>query len=107
MNYSQFLTWIDRRLKIVGRLKNVAIIYLVFLMISVRKHSQQAAGEFSNSSKSRFSKFLKNHSAFAVVKLGELSKRQARQFGKNIRFLADEKLPWKIGILIDATLQKR
>jgi len=107
MNYSQFLTWIDRRLKITGRLKNVAIIYLVFLMISVRKHSQQAAGEFSNSSKSRFSKFLKNHSTFAVVKLDELSKRQAKQFGKNIRFLADGQLQWKIGILIDATLQER
>ena len=107
MNYSQFLTWIDRRLKIVGRLKKVTIIYLVFLMISMRKHSQQAAGEFSNSSNSRFSKFLTKHSTFAVAKLDELSKRQAKQFGKNIRFLADGKLPWKIGILIDATLQKR
>ena len=107
MNYSQFLTWVDRRLKIVGRLKKVAIIYIIFLMISVRKHSQQAAGEFSNSSKSRFSKFLQTHSKFAVVKLDELSKRQAKQFGKNIRFLAEGTLLWKIGILIDATLQKR
>ena len=70
MNYSQFLTWVDRRLKIVGRLKKVAIIYIIFLMISVRKHSQQAAGEFSNSSKSRFSKFLQTHLQFAVVKFG-------------------------------------
>lgn len=41
----------------------------------------------------------------AVFKLSELSKRQAKQFGKKIRFMADGKLPWKIGILIDATLQ--
>jgi len=97
----------DRKLKIIGRFKNVAIIYVLFLMVSERKHSQQAAGEFSHSSKSRFSKFLKNHSDLAVFKLQELSKRQAKQFGKKISFIADGKLPWKIGILIDATLQIR
>ncbi len=107
MNYSKFSTWVARKLKITGKVKNVAIIYVLFLMISVRKHSQQAAGEFSHSGKSRFCKFLKNHSDLAIVKLDELSKRQAKQFGKNIRFMADGKLPWKIAILIDATLQSR
>jgi len=32
---------------------------------------------------------------------------QLEQFGKNIQFMADGKLPWKIAILIDATLQGR
>ena len=51
--------------------------------------------------------FLKKHSDLAVVKLDELSKRQAKQFGKNIRFIAKGECPWKIAIMIDATLQKR
>ncbi|MBT8339054.1 MAG: hypothetical protein KJP07_03490, partial [Desulfatitalea sp.] len=42
---------------------------LIFLMISSRKHSFTAAAEFSKSSKSRFSKFLKHHSDLAVYKL--------------------------------------
>jgi hypothetical protein len=97
----------DRKLKINRRLKEVAIIYLMFLMVAVRKHSIKEAAAFFGSSKSRFSKFLKNHTDLAVVKLDELSKQQAKQFGKNIRFMADGKLPWKIAILIDATLQNR
>jgi hypothetical protein len=107
MTYSQIRTWVDRKIKIVGRVRNVAIIYVLFLMVPARKHTLQAAGEFSRSSKSRFSKFLKNHSDLAVLKLNELSKRQAKQFGKIIGFLADGKCPWKIAVLIDATLQGR
>lgn len=107
MSYSKIMTWVSRKLNMSGRLKNVVIIYVLFLMASSRKHSMQAAGVFSHSSKSRFSKFLKNHSDLAVFKLNELSKRQAKQFGKKIRFMADGKLPWTIGILIDATLQTR
>ena len=107
MNYSELFTWISRKLKINKRLKNVAITYVLFLMLSFRKHSLQKAGEFSNSGKSRFSKLLKDHPDLAVTKLSELSKKQAKQFGKNIRLLSDGKLPWKISIIIDATLQNR
>ena len=107
MNYSRLLNWMGKKLNINKRLKEVTIIYILFLMLSVRKHSLDAAARFSHSDKSRFSKFLKNHSDLSIVKLNELSKRQAKQFGKDIRFLADGKLPWKIAILIDATLQGR
>jgi len=96
-----------RKLNPKKRLREVVIIYVLFLMVSVRKHSIDAAAIFSNSTKSRFSKFLMNHSDLAVVKLDELSKKQAKQFGKNIRFMADGELQWKIAIIIDATLQGR
>jgi hypothetical protein len=76
-------------------------------MVSTRKHSITAAAEFSRSSKSRFSKFLKNHSDLSVYKLDELSKKQSKQFAKSIQLLGDGKLPWKIAIMIDATLQNR
>lgn len=107
MNYSEFSHWISRKLDITMLLKKVAITYVTFLMISTRKRSITAAAEFSRSSKSRFSKFLKNHSDLAVYKLDELSKKQSKQFAKSIQLLGDGKLPWKIAIMIDATLQNR
>lgn len=107
MNYSSLCNWIGRKLHLNKRLKQVAILYVLFLMVPVRKHSLQEAAAFTNSSKSHFSRFLKDHSKLSVIKLDELSKKEARQFGKSVRFLADGKLPWQIALIIDATLQKR
>lgn len=107
MNHSKLCSWISRKLNVKKRLKNVAIAYVLFLLSSTRKHTMQAASEFSGLPKSSFSKLLRNHSEVATFKLDELSKKQAKQFGKYIRFMADGSLPWKIGILIDATLQNR
>jgi hypothetical protein len=107
MNYSTICNWLGRRLNINKKLKQVAIFYVLFLMVPVRKHSLKEAAAFSSSSKSNFSRFLQNHSEIAAYKLGELSKRRAKQFGKTIRFLAEGKLPWQIALIIDATLQKR
>jgi len=107
MNYSALSNWTGRKLKLPKQLKNITVAYLLFLMVSTRKHSLTAAAEFSNLSKSSFSKLLKRHPDLAVTNLCELSKKQVRQFGKNIRFMADGKLPWKIAIIIDATLQNR
>jgi hypothetical protein len=107
MNYSAFYQWVSRKLKITRRLKTVALTYVIFLMVSSNKHSCTAAAEFAKSSKSNFSKFLNNHSDLAIHKLDELSKKQAKQFGKSIEFLANGQLPWKIAIIIDATLQRR
>jgi len=50
---------------------------------------------------------LKNHSKLAATNLCRLSKKQAKQFGKIIDFLANGRLPWKVAIIIDATLQQR
>lgn len=107
MNYSAFYQWVSRKLNITRRLKAVALTYVIFLMISSNKHSCTAAAEFAKSSKSKFSKFLKNHWDLAVYKLDELSKKQAKQFSKSIELLANGQLSWKIAIIIDATLQKR
>jgi hypothetical protein len=107
MNYSALFNWTDGKLNIPKRLKKITIAYLLFLMISTRKHTLHAAAQFSNLEKSGFSKLLKKHTDLATIKLCELSKKQARQFGRNIRFLADNKLLWKVAIIIDATLQRR
>jgi hypothetical protein len=106
MNYSQLCRWANLKLNVKKSLKQIATAYVVFIMISTRKHTQKAASELSGFAKSSFCKLLKKRNV-AVVTLDELSKRQAKQFGKHIRFMADGKLPWKITIIIDATLQNR
>ena len=104
MNYNTLFNWTGGKLNPTKRLKTTTVAYLLFLMISTRKHTLRGAAEFSTLSKSSFSKLLTNHPDFATLKLCELSKKQARQFGKNIRLLTDGKLPWKVAIIIDATL---
>jgi hypothetical protein len=107
MNYNKLYNWTIRKLNVKKRLASIAIAYVLFLLTSTRKHTLQAASELTGFSKSSFSKLLKNHFKTAIVKLDELSKKQAKQFGKYIHFMADGQLPWKIAIIIDATLQNR
>ena len=89
------------------RLASVTIIYLIFIMAPARKHTLEPAAKFSNSSKSRFNNFLKNHSDFAIHALHELSKKQARQFAATLTGLANNALPWNIAILVDSTFLHR
>jgi hypothetical protein len=76
-------------------------------MISVRKHSLKAASQFSGLHISQFSRFLSNHPGLAKSSLSQLSRKQSKILAKRIRFLANNKLPWKIAIIIDSTLQTR
>jgi hypothetical protein len=74
-------------------------------MVEARKHSLTFAASLSGLQKSQFSKFLRTHCGVAAYTLEELSKRQAKRFAPFIKQL--EGLPWKIGLVIDATLQGR
>jgi hypothetical protein len=76
-------------------------------MVSARKHSLKAAGQLVGLHSSQFSRFLQNHSDLAKASLSQLSCKQAKILAKKMRFLANNKLPWKIAIIIDSTLQKR
>lgn len=76
-------------------------------MTSKRKHTlTEAAGMFDTST-SRFSKFLLNHSDAAIHHPDSLSKKQAKQFYKFSKMFANTTVPWKVAILIDSTLQGR
>ena len=81
--------------------------YLLFLMISVRKHSLTEAARFSGLATSQFSRFLSNHPDIAVCHLNLLSKKQARQFSSAMNMLDNGKLPWRVAILIGSTIQHR
>jgi len=107
MNFNQYKKWLFHYVDIKNRLKNVWIAYLLFLMVAIGKHSLEEAARFSGLKKSQFSKFLKNHSELAVRTLDSLSKKQAKQFGEILKYLANNELPWKIAIIIDGTIQNR
>ncbi len=105
--YIDFKNWLQKHLAVSQRLRNICTLYLIFLMVSTRKHTLEEAAKFTGCHKSQFSRFLKNHSSLAVYQLDSLSKKQARQFAKLSRALANGTLPWNIAIVIDSTLQKR
>jgi Transposase DDE domain len=98
-------TWIARHLGIRPRLERVCVSYLLFLMVTTTKHSLEEAARFSAMNKSQFSKYLKVHHQTSVYTLESLSKTQTRRLSKSLR--ACKGLPWKIVIIIDATLQSR
>jgi len=107
MNFRILKKWVLNRIQVNNRLKDVCIWYLLFLMVSTRKHSLDEAGRFSEMNKSQFSRFLKNHSGLAVYNLHVLSKKQANQFSKILNCLGKGSVPWRIAILIDSTIQNR
>ena len=107
MNCSRFKNWLSNLIALRPRLRNVCLWYLLYLMVSTRKHTVRGAAEFSGINRSQFSRFLKNHAGVAVHTLEDLSKKQAKQFSGVIDCLAKGTVPWKVGILIDSTIQGR
>ena len=93
MNFTKLKNWVSNQIAVNNRLRAVCIWYLIFLMISVRKHSLTAAASFSGLQTSQFSRLLKNHPNVAVYQLDQLSKKQARQFSSAIKFLSAGRLP--------------
>lgn len=107
MSFSYFKKYLLKYLEIGNRQKTICIWYLIFLMVSTRKHTLQEAARFSGLHKSQFSRWLKDHAGLAVYNLSQLSKSQAKQFGGYIQALNVGALPWKIMILIDSTIHSR
>ena len=107
MTYSELNHWLKRQIPVPKRLQTVCFGLILFLMISARKHSLKAASQFSGLHISQFSRFLLNHRNLAIASLSQLSRKQSKVLAKRMRFLANNKLPWKIAIIIDSTLQSR
>ena len=72
MNFTKLKGWVSNQIAVNKRLRAVCIWYLIFLMISVRKHSLTAAASFSGLQTSQFSRLLKNHPDVAVYQLDQL-----------------------------------
>ena len=98
-------TWIKRHITVRQRLGRICTAYLLFLMVATTKHSLKEAARFSGLHPSLFSKLLKSHSNVAITTLDQLSKTQARKIAKALERVRG--LPWKILLIIDATVQHR
>ena len=98
-------TWIKRHIAVRWRLGRICTAYLLFLMVATTKHSLKEAARFSGLHPSLFSKLLKSHANVAMTTLDQLSKTQARQIAKTLERVRG--LPWKILLIIDATIQHR
>lgn len=93
-------------LKIPRRLQNVAASYLMMLMLDVDRHSMTAASDFSGLSVSQFSRFLSEHRELAISSTERLSEAASRALGREYQPLCP-KSPWKIALVIDATIHQR
>src|SRR5262250_965973 len=98
-------TWIKRHIAVRWRLGRICTAYLLFLMVATTKHSLKEAARFSGLHPSLFSKLLQSHSNVAITTLDQLSKSQARKIAKALEHVRS--LPWKIMLIIDATIQHR
>ena len=107
MNFSRFKSWLNNLIPLRPRLRNVCVWYLLYLMVSTRKHTLRGAAEFSGINKSQFSRFLKRHADVALYTLEDLSKKEAKRLCGAIGWLAKATVPWKIALLIDSTIQGR
>src|SRR5262244_2066097 len=98
-------TWITRHIAVRRRLERICTAYLLFLMVATTKHSLKEAARFSGLHPSLFSKLLQSHSHVAITTLDQLSKSQAQKIAKALERVRG--LPWKILLIIDATVQHR
>ncbi|MFQ5641997.1 MAG: transposase [bacterium] len=99
-------TWIKNRLTLKKRNLRVSVLYLLYLMVSTRKHTLRGAAQLSGVDKSLFSRFLKKNK-LAIFTLNDLSRKEAKRYSRIMKNLNSGLLPWKIAILIDSTLQRR
>ena len=98
-------SWIARHIAVRHRLEKICGSYLLLLMVVTQKRSLEAAARCSGRNKSGFSKFLKHHGNVAVTTLEDLAKKQAKHVSKTLQAL--HRLPWKIALRMDSTLQHR
>ena len=98
-------TWITRQLTVRRRLERMCTSSLLVLMVATTKPAFKEASRFAKLPPSLLSKLLPSHANGATTTLENLSKTQVRQFAKALQRV--QGLPWKIGILMDATRQPR
>lgn len=96
-----------RHLKnIPDRLMDVTSSYLLALAVRSPKHTQTFASELSGLDRSQFSRLLSRHQDVAVGSLDELSRSAAFKQAQDRKPLVSG-TPWRVALLIDATLHGR
>src|ERR1700692_1120894 len=99
-------TDILRRLEIPLRLKKVVPAYLVSLMQNTKRTTLTSAAKLSGISLSAFSRLLSGHKELALENLNRLSRRRLKRLVPQRKALVSG-APWKVALIIDATLHER
>lgn len=101
-----FITPLLQFLLIPSRKFEIAMWYIVSLMLAADKHSQKNAAMISGKEDSLFSKFLSGSLDVSTVALNRASRRKIKKLMK-VRKPLLAGTPWKVTIIIDATLHER
>jgi len=99
-------TRVRQLLKVPKRLQNVASSYVFSLIQDRGKRTLQAASELSELDPSQFSRFLSGHQALGLENLKRLVRRRLKRVLPKRRALV-KGAPWRIALIIDATLHER
>jgi hypothetical protein len=99
-------TKIRRLLKIPVRLEKVVPAYLISLMTEAHTHTLTYAAKLCGMAVSQFSRLLSGHKELALEHLNRLARRRLSAVLGNRRNLVPG-APWKVAIIIDATLHAR
>ncbi len=94
-------------LKIPSRLENTVSGYLHSLMLPAPKHTQSFASEVTGIHQTQFSRLLSEHEDLARDCVYQLARSRARELSAAGRELLVQGGPWRVGLIIDATLQSR
>ena len=97
---------IVRLLQLPKRLENVGSAYLISLMQDFGRRTLQAASDSSGLDPSQFSRFLAQRKDLALENLSRLARRRLKQVLSKRRRLV-RGTPWRIALLIDASLHER
>lgn len=89
-----------------NRLQSIVSWYLLSIMLDLQKHTMTAVAELSGKNKSSFSHLLCNHKELAITGLQILSEQIARSISEKRKPIV-EGAPWRVAIIIDATLHVR
>ena len=99
-------TQVRRLLKLPNRLKNVGSEYAISLLQDHGRRTLQAAADSSGLDPSQFSRFLSAHKKLGFENLNRLVRRRLdRVLGKRRTLVKGT--PWRIALIIDATLHER
>jgi len=88
------------------RLRNVAVGYLLMLMMEAPRHSMAFAAEVTGLDAAQFSRLLSGHGPLAKTTLETVAKKAAKRAVKGLSSLVKD-APWKAAIIIDGMLHTR
>ena len=94
-------------LEIPSRLEEVATGYLLSLSLPAPKHTQTFASEVTGLHQTQFSRLLSDHEDLARDNLYRLARTRGHELSENGRDLLVKGGPWRVGVIIDATLHGR